>query len=339
MKHAVEAFRLLYKNDFDWNAAVYDTGSVTSHKVLDGLGLIQKALGKLNTTEEDFNLSRMSPFDAIQRAAEKKTIIGQLKKEFDFLTVPIGVPTLIESGEVEANFTAQGEAIKLDKIDLTTETLSSKTINAMQAATKELCKNPSVTHVLINSFSRALAKAESNLIQSDADETEASPRGWLYGLDAVSGTTDLGDDIASLVDAFEGNLAESAFLMNPKTAFRSVKFFHNAGINGDIGGVRLIANEFLDGDKIILVEPARIKLAEGGLIIDKSSCASAFNPVSEIKIEGDPNTPENQLKLAQGRSAGALHAFQGNLELFRLTKYINTRAGAGSVAYLSGGTY
>lgn len=339
MKHAVEAFRLLYKNDFDWNAAVYDTGSVTSHKVLDGLGLIQKALGKLNTTEEDFNLSRMSPFDAIQTAAEKKTIIGQLKKEFDFLTVPIGVPTLIESGEVEANFTAQGETIKLDKIDLTTETLSSKTINAMQAATKELCKNPSVIHVLINSFSRALAKAESNLIQSDADETEASPRGWLYGLDAVSGTTDLGDDIASLVDAFEGNLAESAFLMNPKTAFRSVKFFHNAGINGDIGGVRLIANEFLDGDKIILVEPARIKLAEGGLIIDKSSCASAFNPVSEIKIEGDPNTPENQLKLAQWRSTRALHAFQGNLELFRLTKYINTRAGAGSVAYLSGGTY
>lgn len=339
MKHAIEAFRLLYKNDFDWNAAVYDTSAVASHKVLDGLGLIQKALGKLNTTEGDFNLSRMSPFDAIQLAAEKKTIIGQLKKEFNFLTVPIGVATLIESGEIEANFTAQGETIPLEKIDLTTETLKSKTINAMQVATKELCKNPSVTHILINSFSRALAKAESDLIQSDLDETEASPRGWLFGLDAVEGTTDLGNDVASLVDAFEGDLTGSAFLMNPKTAFKSIKFFHNAGINGDIGGVRLIANEFLSDDKIILAEPSRIKLAEGGLIIDKSSCASAFTPISEVEIEGDPNSSENQLKLAQARSAQALHAFQGNLELFRLTKYINTSPGTGSIAYLSGGTY
>lgn len=259
-------------------------------------------------------------FNSFLPLIQRRSLLGQIQAVKGFYVVPENVRVLF-GDSADAAFVREGAEIPILQSDLSTVVMTPKRISAIQIITQELVRS-GAEHLLSKAIITSTAKAESQAFISTAAATPEAPAGAFYGVTPLSGTTSLVADFSSLVAAFDGDLSQSVLIVSPMTAIKMSSVWPNAGMNGSVGDLPIIANHAVPNDFMGIVEPQRILLIDSGVNFEISSDATI------VTRDALDNTV-----------TGSLHLFQENLQCARINKYVDWKPAADAVAVITGGTY
>ncbi len=278
---------------------------------------------------EDSADARAANRDLLELSA-RKSLLGQINAVSPFRRVPFNMHVLSITTGSSAGFVADGNPIGINSVDLTPLRLVVKKIGAICPLTSESAKSFDASSAISADLTRAIAIGESQKFFSQDAETADSPAGILSGSPVQPTSNYLGaipaEDIDLLVEAFQGDLSTAVLLTSslngyrlnkPHNATNPQQFLDTGSNGGDVAGIRHITNPAIPNDKIALIDPARIVLAQGsGVEIDVASYGSlaVTNSVGEI----------NQISL-----------MQTNTMAYRIVREINWKASSDAVVWLA----
>lgn len=261
----------------------------------------------------------------------KRSLLGKIT---GWRRVGIDVRVFTEEQALTAAWVSQGDAKPVTSTSLDTARLDSRKIAAILPATLEMMRlaGPLATNGLSRALTRAVADMESaSLIDPDsAGVAGEQPASILYGAPTQATTGTVAGDLQALIDIFDGDLEDAVLIAHPKTAIAMHgQGYENAGARGgDVAGIPLVTSTAVpiasDGEILALVDPARVLIADDGIMLDVSTEGTLhFTDASSTTP-----TADNALSLWQTNSAAIL-----------CERSLNWQAMEGAAAYLTGVYY
>ena len=249
--------------------------------------------------------------------ARRRSLIGKIEAVAGFRTLPFEVPALEQDNAATVAFVAEGQPIPVTAQTFTSRELPRRKLSGIVPITKELAAAMPAEQAFGRELTRAAAQGESSAFYSASAGSPASPAGILAGVTAGTGTTNAADDIASLIDTFTGDLEGAVLLTSPRSGVKLAAVFDGTGARGgEVSGIGHVTSSAIPDDSVAIIEPGRIMLADDGLEIDIAHDAT--------------------LLTQQGEEIAPYNLWQNNLLAYRVTRWLNWQAAAGSVAYLTG---
>jgi hypothetical protein len=243
--------------------------------------------------------------------AEKRTILGQLGA----VKAPPFVPVAIPTGAPTPVWVGEGLPIPAVRIPFTSETTAIGKLAFILAFTKELIRSSDDRALgLIERISmNALRKVEDQaLLSSDAAVAQTKPAGLLYNVPpiAVGSPADLAGALEALLSAVsDGDAGEPRFITSPRAAVwlqgQGEAFDDVAAFGaGRIANIPQLVSAAA-GDKLVLVDSARVLVVDEGLEIARAESAA-------IEMDDAPTSGARPL----------VSGFQNNLAFVRVVRMV-----------------
>lgn len=243
--------------------------------------------------------------------AQRRSLVGKIDAMAAFRTVPFELPVLEQTAGSNIGFIPEGASIPAGELDFTVRKLARRKLSGILPVTKEMAAAMTGEQALSRDLIRAVADGESAAFFSTTD-------GVLNGVTPGTGSASPAADVAALVDAFTGDLDGAVILTSPRNGVKLAAIFDGTGARGgELAGIGHVTHAGIPDTEVAIIEPGRILLADDGLEIDFSNQAT----VSTLDSNGDPLAPYN--------------LWANNLAAYRITRWLNWRAAAGSVAWLN----
>lgn len=247
----------------------------------------------------------------ILQLAQRRSLIGKIAAVAAFRGVPFELAVLEQGTGSNIGFIAEGASIPAGELDFTARKLARRKLSGILPATKEMASAMPAENALSRDLIRAVADGESAAFFSTTD-------GILAGVTPGTGSTNPANDIALLVDSYTGALDGAVILTSPRNGLKLAAIYDGAGARGgEVAGIGLATHSTISDAEIGIIEPGRIMLADDGLEIDYSNQAT----IATLDTNGDP--------------VADVSLWQQNLAAYRLTRWLNWHAAAGSVAWLN----
>lgn len=247
--------------------------------------------------------------------ARRRSLVGRIQEAIGFRRVPFEVPVLVQADGTVAGFIGEGDVIPAGSLDFTEQKLPSRKVAGILPCSKEFASLLDAGATLSGDLTRAIADAESSRFYSDEAGTDAAPAGILQGLTPATGSDDPVDDIARLIDGFDGDLSASVVVTSPTNGARLNPYFESAGARGgEVAGIAHATHHSVPNNSIAIVQPERIMLGDGGLLIDVST----------------------ETTLSPEGSNDSVALWQTNAVAFRVQRFINWLPADGSVRVMTG---
>lgn len=307
-RHLIQALQEIARADGNRANA---EGAATSGAVLSILKQLGTSTGNISG---DLGLA----YREILQLAQRRSLIGKIDAAAAFRKIPFETPALEQSVGTTMNFIAEGALIPIDSLDFTVRKLPRRKLSGILPVTREMASAMPAESAFSRDLIRAVADGESAGFFSGAAATTGAPAGILNGVTPGTGTNNPTNDIAALIDAFAGDLEGAVILTSPRNGVKLAAVFDGAGARGgELAGVAHVTHRAIPDGEIAIIEPGRVMLSDDGLEIDISSQAT----IAALDSAGDP--------------AESVSLWQRNLLAYRLTRWLNWRPAAGSVAWLN----
>lgn len=287
--------------------------------------LVAKAAVEASTTGNSSALQRASrPF---LNLVDRVTLLGRLGA----LQAPPFVPVPSLDDLPVAGWVAEGAPMPVARLDFDPARLGLHKYGLLVALANELVRSLDergtnvVQRILINT----LRVSEDPLVlSSDAGVTQQQPAGLLYGVSPVGGgsPTSLAADLEALWTAVENGDPDRPVFIASKRGAMYLASLHEDGVptfpgasplGGAIAGVPLLTTKAA-GNKLILIDAAKLVVADEGLAVDRSENAA-------VQMVDNPSMGATSL----------VPMFQANCVAVRLVRFIDWRLlGDDAIAYL-----
>lgn len=254
----------------------------------------------------------------VLQLAQRRSLLGKIAAAAPFRTLPFELPALEQTAGSSIGFIGEGQAIPASELDFTARKLARRKLSGIVPVTREMASAMPAEQALSRDLIRAVADGESAAFFSASAASTDAPAGVLNGVTPGSGSTNPTNDVAALIDAFTGDLDGAVVLTSPRNGVKLAAVFDGTGARGgELAGIGHVTHAEIPDTEIAIVEPGRIMLADDGLEIDYSNQAT----IATLDSNGDP--------------AVDVSLWQQNLAAYRLTRWLNWHAAAGSVAWLN----
>ncbi|MGQ7956388.1 phage major capsid protein [Pseudomonas sp. SP16.1] len=307
-RHLIQALQELARaNGHRENAKA----AATSGAVLSILKQIGTGTGNISG---DLGLA----YREILQLAQRRSLISKIDAASPFRKLPSELPALEQSAGSIIGFIGEGQAIPVGELDFTARKLPRRKLSGIVPVTREMASAMPAESALSRDLIRAVADGESAAFFSNAAAAPEAPAGILAGVTPGTGSNNPANDIAALIDAFTGDLDGAVILTSPRNGVKLAPLYDGTGARGgELAGVGHVTHAEIPDGEIAIIEPGRIMLADDGLEIDYSNQAT----IATLDSNGDP--------------AVDVSLWQHNLSAYRLTRWLNWHAAAGSVAWLN----
>lgn len=250
--------------------------------------------------------------------AQRRSLIGKIDAAAAFRKLPFELPALEQTAGSSIGFIGEGQAVPAAELDFTVRKLPRRKLSGIVPVTKEMASAMPAEQALSRDLIRATADGESLAFFSASAASTDAPAGVLNGVTPGTGSTNPTNDVTALVDAFTGDLDGAVILTSPRNGVKLAAVFDGTGARGgELAGIGHVTHTSIPDTEIAILEPGRIMLADDGLEIDYSNQAT----IATLDSNGDP--------------AVDVSLWQQNLAAYRLTRWLNWHAAAGSVAWLN----
>ncbi|MEI2415495.1 phage major capsid protein [Orrella sp. JC864] len=255
--------------------------------------------------------------DADVRAASRgfldlvrsRSLLGKISGWF---RLPFETPTLRQNQQLAASWVAEGKPIPLTISAFDRAKLEQRKIGSILPVTVELLKGAGADFesALNRVLSGAVAGLEAASLTDplNAGVPDESPASLTYGVTPVPGSTDPLADIETLLDGFLGDLEASVLVTSPRAGL----VLHSAGFEstgvrgGDVAGLVHVTSGAVPDNRVILLDPTGIALADDGVILDTSEQGT----LQLADSNGDPTDEYISL-------------WQQNLAAIKVVRYLN----------------
>jgi HK97 family phage major capsid protein len=274
-------------------------------------------------------------------AIEERSIPGNMP---GLVRPPLYVPLTGLTGGTAA-FVGQSKAIPASKVTLSTQSLKRKKIAGLAVVSNELTQASGnrASHLFESILRRRAALVLDEAFLSDGPATDSTPAGILNGAATIAATSDPQNDLAELIEHFDGDLASSVFISDPLTATRLALSRDTSGgfMFPDLGprGGSALNVPFLTtrgspvdtgGGNLVLADASGIAyLSEGG----------SFQMSNDVLLEQD-STPTGASDTPTAATATFMNAFQEELTAIKVVIYADwVVMREGAVAVITGASY
>jgi capsid protein len=283
--------------------------------------LAEDELARWNATAAEF-------FEAVR----PMTIVGKIQ---GLRRVPLNVRLISATTGVTAYWVGEGAPAPVSVATYAEGSLDPCKVVALTIATQELLdsSDPAAEQALRNDLLAANAEAidRTFIDPTNGGSAGVKPASVTYGLTPIASTGDADDDIAKLLAAFSGNLAQAVFVGSPLT-FATMNSFSRpkiGALGGQIAGIPAIASESAN-DNLALLDASAIALGEGFADLSVSREATiqmADDPTNDVSTP----TATTQTSLWQTDSVGIMSSHQIAWERIRAGAALVT-----NIAYVAG---
>lgn len=274
-------------------------------------------LKQLGTSTDNIGGDLGLAYREILQLTQRRSLISKIDAAAPFRKLPFELPALEQSSGASVGFIGEGQAIPVSSLDFTARKLARRKLSGIVPVTREMASAMPAESALSRELIRAVADGESSVFFSTAAGSNDAPAGILAGVAAGAGSNSPATDIAALVDAFSGDLDGAVILTSPRNGLKLAALYDGTGARGgELAGVGHVTHAEIPDDQIAIIDPGRIMLADDGLEIDYSTQAT----IAALDENGDPTAD--------------VSLWQHNLSAYRLTRWLNWHAAAGSVAWL-----
>lgn len=307
-RHLIQALQELARADGNRANA---EGAATS-------GIVLTMLKQLGTSTGNITGDLGLAYREILQLAQRRSLISKIDAASPFRKLPFELPALEQSAGSSIGFIAEGQAIPIGELDFTARKLPRRKLSGIVPVTREMASAMSAESALSRDLIRAVADGESAAFFSDDAESASAPAGILFGVAPGTGSNNPANDIATLIDAFTGDLDSAVILTSPRNGVKLAAIYDGTGARGgELAGIGHVTHAEIPDGEIAIIEPGRVMLADDGLEIDYSNQAT----IAALDSNGDPDAP--------------VSLWQNNLSAYRLTRWLNWRPASGSVAWLN----
>lgn len=282
-------------------------------------GAVLSILKQLGTSTGNISGDLVLAYREILQLAQRRSLISKIDAASPFRKLPFELPALEQTAGSSVGFIGEGQAIPVSELDFTVRKLARRKLSGIVPVTREMASAMPAESALSRDLIRAVADGESAAFFSNAAAAAESPAGILAGVTPGAGSSNPANDIAALVDTFAGDLDGAVILTSPLNGVNLAALYDGTGARGgELAGVGHVTHAEIPDGEIAIIEPGRIMLADDGLEIDYSNQAT----IATLDSNGDPEAD--------------VSLWQHNLSAYRLTRWLNWHAAAGSVAWLNG---
>jgi hypothetical protein len=257
---------------------------------------------------------------------QEASVIGRLQ---GLRVLPWDTPFIGVAGS-GASWVGEGQPAPLSRPTMTRQSLAPKKIVAHTVITREALENqsPEAEAAIQADLERvAVLALDQALLDPTGAGTASTPASIVHGNGIVAGP-DLGDDLALMLDAFQGDLSAAYWVGSPRTAVKiaAALDIEDLGMRGgSLMGAPFLTTRGQLGDSggsyLTLVDPSGIAARVEGVEVDRSRHAT-------VQMESAPDSPV-------GAGTVMVSLWQQNLVALRVTIYANwATAREGSVVVL-----
>lgn len=275
-------------------------------------GAVLAILKQLGTSTANISGDLGVAYKEVLGLAQRRSLVGKIDAVAAFRKVPFELAVLEQGTGSNVGFIPEGASIPAGELDFTARKLPRRKLSGILPVTREMASAMPAESALSRDLVRATADGESAGFFSTTD-------GILAGVTPGTGSTNPANDIALLVDSFTGNVDGAVILSSPRNGVKLSSIYDGTtgARGGELAGIGHVTHSEIPDTEVAIIEPGRILLADNGLEIDYSTQAT----ISTLDTNGDPVAPYS--------------LWANNLAAFRLTRWLNWHAAAGSVAWLN----
>jgi len=260
--------------------------------------------------------------------------------------VPPNVPIVGVSAGATAYWTGQSKAIAVSKLALLRTTLGALKPSALVVVSRELMEDGSPEAEAM--IERDLMRAAGLLVDmaafdsSNAGVVRQTPAALNYGALSLASSGDIAEDVESALQAFSGDLASAAWIMNPRTAAEIGIRSGGKGLGADLGvrggvlaGLPALTTEAITIDSdgvgmLTLIDSSAVVTVDEGLEVTRSD---------EALIEQD-GAPQGAGDTPTAASATLMSLWQEELIGLKLVRRVNWTLGRQqAVVNVTGASY
>jgi len=197
----------------------------------------------------------------------------------------------------------EGQAIPVLQPEITNTGLEARKVASLSVWTKEALESaPGVEELVHADLVRATADAfDLALLDPTNDGSGYAPASLTYGATAIAASADFAADLATLFEAFTGNLATAVFLTTPRigAGLSGEPSGRDVGARGgEIAGVPVLTSAAAPAGQLTLVDPGAVMAAFDELIELQTSEAGTVEML-DSDLEQDPPTGAQTVGLWQ----------------------------------------
>jgi len=255
----------------------------------------------------------------------------------------VRIPKQVSGGA--ASWVGEGKAKPLTQVNFETVTFGWAKIAAIAVLTDELVRfsNPSADALVRNALAEAvIERLDTDFIDPDKKEVSGvSPASITNGVEALASAGDPDKDIEQAFASFiTANLtpASGVWIMSSTLALTLSMMRNALGqkrypdislLGGSFGGLPVIVSQYVDGDKMILLNASDIYLADDGQVVIDASREASLEMLAAPTMDA-----------TQGAGSNVVSMFQTNSVAIRAERWINwQRRRDAAVAVVSGIDY
>ncbi|HUE93582.1 phage major capsid protein [Pseudomonas sp.] len=257
--------------------------------------------------------------------AERRSLLAQIRAVSPMRRVPFETDTLLQTGESQVGFIGEGGAYPVSSTTYENARLPGRKLGGIIPISDMLIKGYDFDFAVTGELTRAVAEAESQGFYSAVAGSSESPAGILHGVTPGTGSSNAANDVAALIDAFDGDLGSAVILTSPRAGVKlfAAGFESSGARGGDLAGIAHVAHRSVPDDEIAILDCSRILIADdNGLEIVSSQSAALGVLDSSGELVGE-----------------LVSMFQTNTSAFRITRYVNWKPADGAVGYMTGATW
>ncbi|MGF6728014.1 hypothetical protein OKW50_000095 [Paraburkholderia youngii] len=202
-------------------------------------------------------------------------------------------PVLVQTSGATGAFVGEALVIPISDAGFKAERYPAHKAAGMLVVTEELARvlGDDADAKLNRDLGDAVAEVVNDKFCSFDAPTSVAPGGIFYGATEVTATGNLAGDAAALIGAFQGDLARSAFILNPQTAatLNALGLDQMGAAGGYLMGVAAVTTTSVPVDFLGLVDVSRVGLIDEGFGLEVArhasiSVANAQGPTSLINL-------------------------------------------------------
>jgi HK97 family phage major capsid protein len=191
------------------------------------------------------------------------------------------------------------------------DVLPPMSVGALVCCTKELLanSNPSIESILRSDLVRATREAidDAFIDPDNAGIADVKPASVTHGVVPVDGATaTIGADLAAMIEAFEGDLLTSAWVMSPRTAalLSGPAYPKLTALGGEMLGLPVLTSNAAEQEMIALIDGAGIAIADEGEPEIVSSAHATVDMADNPTNASVPPIPTALVSLFQANCLG-----------------------------------
>ncbi|WP_162249656.1 phage major capsid protein [Altererythrobacter sp. Root672] len=284
------------------------------------------SVGDIDSSSTDGLVDR-ALFTAVRERAVLLRLKGLRRTGFRIRSTTISNST--------AAWVREGGAIPLLRATVDNVGLDPAKIAALSVWTKTaLESSPGIEELVFNDLARAFADAlDLALLDPLNDGSGVAPASLTNGAPFIAATSDFGVDLAELLDAFDGSLADAYFATTPAiaVALSSLPAGRDLGARGgDLAGIPVLTSKAAPAGQLSLIDPTGIMVAYDG-DLELGTSTEGTVEMLDSSLTGD------SIAVVPGTAASTIPLWQTNSASIRaIGRFAWATAKPGSVASIAG---